>query len=111
MLLAGDSSDHITAEGTVRFETKKLPYLAVDTDTNIGELMKDPRTAPVLQQLMAARMSSANAGTDGISGDEAQDQAMMQAMMEYMPLKALVSFGVMNREQLQGLVQMLRSAL
>ena len=111
VLLAGDSSDHITAEGTVRFETKKLPYLTVDTDTNIGELMKDPRTAPVLQQLMAARMSSANAGTDGISGDEAQDQAMMQAMMEYMPLKALVSFGVMNREQLQGLVQMLRSVL
>ena len=111
VLLAGDSSDHITAEGTVRFETKKLPYLTVDTDTNIGELMKDPRTAPVLQQLMAAQMSSANAGTDGISGDEAQDQAMMQAMMEYMPLKALVSFGVMNREQLQGLVQMLRSVL
>ena len=111
VLLAGDSSDHITAEGTVRFETKKLPYLTVDTDTNIGELMKDPRTAPVLQQLMAAQMSSANAVTDGISGDEAQDQAMMQAMMEYMPLKALVSFGVMNREQLQGLVQMLRSVL
>ncbi|MBQ6383546.1 MAG: glycoside hydrolase family 3 C-terminal domain-containing protein [Clostridia bacterium] len=110
-LLAGDSSDHITAEGTVRFETKKLPYLAVDTDTNVGELLKDPRTAPVFQQLMAARMSAANASQDGISGDEAQDQAMMQAMMEYMPLKSLISFGVMNREQLQGLVQMLRSAL
>ena len=110
-LLAGDSSDHITAEGTVRFETKKLPYLAVDVDTNIGVLLKDPRTAPVIQQLMAARMSASETGQGGISGDGAQDSAMMQAMMEYMPLKALVSFGVMNREQVQGLVQMLRSAL
>ena len=110
-LLAGDSSDHITAEAIVRFETKKLPYLAVDIDTNVGELLKDPRTAPVFQQLMAARMGDRDASQDGISGDEAQDQAMMQAMMEYMPLKSLVSFGVMDRDQLQGLVQMLRSAL
>ena len=107
-LLAGDAIDNITACGTVRFETKKPPYLHLDVDTTMGELLADPRTAPVLQQMMA-QMSSHDTGEGGISGDAEQDNAMAQAMMQYMPLKSLVSFGVMNQEQMFGLLQMLKT--
>lgn len=107
-LLAGDAIDNITACGTVRFETKKLPYLHLGVDTTIGELLADPRTAPVLQQMMA-QMPSHDTGEGGISGDAEQDNAMAQAMMQYMPLKSLVSFGVMNQEQMFGLLQMLKT--
>ncbi len=52
-LLAGDSSDRISACCRVQFAAKKMLPLHLDVDTTMGELMTDPRTAPVIQKMMA----------------------------------------------------------
>ena len=109
LLLAGDASDHITACASVSFTTEKMLPLHLDVDTTIGELLSDPRTAPVVQQMMAQAMQHSTGEADGISGNPEEDAAMQNAMMQYMPLKSLMSFGVMNREQMEGFLQMLRS--
>ncbi len=106
-LLAGEASDRITAEGRVKFETKKMLPLHIDVDTTIGELLSDPRTAPVIHQMMAGRAH--DSGEGGISGNEEEDAAMQNAMMQYMPIKSLVSFGVLPPDQVQGLLDMIRS--
>ena len=110
LLLAGDASDHISACGSVQFTTAKMLPLHLDVDTTIGELLTDPRTAPVVQQMMASRIHSTGEA-DGISGNPEEDAAMQNAMMQYMPLKSLMSFGVMNREQMEGFLEMLKSRM
>ena len=108
-LLAGDSSDHITACGSVRFETKKLPYFEVGVDTTMGELLSDPRTAAAVREMIAKHVEGRSTGeSDGISGNAEQDNAMQEAMMKYMPLKSMMSFGVMDRAQMESLLEMLR---
>ena len=110
LLLAGDASDHISACSSVQFTTVKMLPLHLDVDTTIGELLTDPRTAPVVQQMMASRIHSTGEA-DGISGNPEEDAAMQNAMMQYMPLKSLMSFGVMNREQMEGFLEMLKSRM
>ncbi len=110
-LLVGNASDRITACGSVKFETKKMLPLHLDVDTTIGELMADLRTAPFVQQMMQSRMAEQNTGEGGISGDAEQDNAMASAMMQYMPLKSLISFGVMDKAQMEGLLQMLKNTV
>ena len=110
LLLAGDSSRHLTASCEITFTTEKLLPLHLDVDTTIGELMADPRTAAVVQQMMTHR-GALESNTDGISGDAEQDAAMSNAMMQYMPLKSLISFGVMDREQMESMLAMLRGVI
>ena len=110
-LLAGDASDNITACGTVNFVTKKLPYFEIGVDTTIGELMADSRTAPVVKEMMSKSRGFLGGGDDGISGNPEEDNAMMEAMMKFMPLKSLMSFGVMDRPQMEGLLEVLKNCV
>ena len=74
----------------------------------MGELLSDPRTAPVIQQML-----SQMGGGDASAMDNADpsQKAMMEAMMIGMPLKSLIAFGAMSTEQSEGLITMLNSLL
>jgi len=108
-LLVGSASDAIAVEGEVSFVTEKLLPLTVDTATTIGELLKDPRTSPVVQRMMASAQS--RRGSMDTENASESDKKMMEAMMFGMPLKSMVSYGVMGTEQLEGLIKLLNSSI
>ena len=86
--------------------------MKVAGDTTIGDLMADPRTAETVQKMMkeAEKNSSLNQPSSE-AGQDAVSDKMMQEMMAGMPLKSLVSFGMMNLEQMEGLITMLNQKL
>lgn len=110
-ILIGHSSDDIRLNATIQFKTKKHIPLHITGATTIGELMAEPRTAPIVKKLMeelAKNMAGSNsAETESKSESE---KAMMEAMLAAMPLKSLVCFG-MPGEQAEGFLQQLKDAL
>ena len=80
----------------------------------MGELLADPRTAAVIQQMMAEAQKAMAANTPNEeaadSGDMMSAEAI-QAMMQAMPLKSIVSFGMMNGEQMEGLITVLNQTI
>ena len=110
-ILVGDASDNIMAETELSFSTEKRVPLEIAGDTTIGELMADPRTAKMIEQL-AAQFSdgSASSHTGEGEGLGASEEEMNRAMMQYMPLKSLPSFVPMTDEQVAELMTIFRQA-
>lgn len=113
-LQAGDSSDHITATAEIHFTTEVELPLHVAGDTTIGQLLSNQKTAAVVQKLFS--QMNPLGGQDAKKDDPdarlgAGEEEMNKAMMLYMPLKSLISFGVMNGEQLEGLIATLNKAV
>ncbi len=107
-VLVGHASDDIRLIGELQFTTAKTPPMVVDGSTTLGELIENPKTAPIvgqmLQQAFGAAVAENNSGLD--SGD-----ATEQATMLSMPLKSLASFAAMGEEQYQGMLNGFRAAL
>ena len=111
-ILVGDASDHILCEETLTFTTEKLLPLKVAGDTTIGELLGDPRTAQVVQQMMAeAEKNSPFAQTSAGKEESESDKLMMQEMMAAMPLKSLISFGMITLSDMEKLIKTLNQLL
>jgi len=92
----GESSRDIRQHITIMVEgTTLLPFIVTET-TTIGQLMKHPKGTAFISQMLPAGSST--------SGDKT-----VQAMITDMPLTALVSYGRMTPQQLQGLIQMLNA--
>ena len=66
--------------------------------------MKNPKTAAVLQGMMAQMAAGSPVLMD-------ENDPMMTAMMNFMPLKSLKSFGMMDDEKLAGLLGVLKAAM
>lgn len=103
-VMVGHASDDIKLNAEIDFVTQKLLPLTVTPATTLGELMTDPRTAPVLKQMMAQMGGGQSSMLDT---DDPSMKAMMEAMMFGMPLKSLISFGMISGEQAEGLIAML----
>ena len=88
----------VQVEGTMQFS------FTVTETTTIGQLMKHPKGMPLIQKMMGGVKTTANVSSMGEGADR-----MMQNMMLEMPLGALVSYGRMSQEQLNGLIVMLNS--
>ncbi|MDD6690434.1 MAG: glycoside hydrolase family 3 C-terminal domain-containing protein [Lachnospiraceae bacterium] len=114
-LLVGDASDNIAAEKEISFATKVEIPMHVAGDTTIGQLLSNPKAAAILQQMMAK--ASPLGGESSTKKDEpdagmgAGADEMNKAMMMYMPLKALIAFGVLTPDSLAQLVATLNGAL
>lgn len=100
----GRSSRQIVLSAPVQVEgTAQLSFTVTET-TTIGQLMKHPKGMPLIQKMMGGVKTTANVSSMGEGADR-----MMQNMMLEMPLGALVSYGRMSQEQLNGLIVMLNS--
>ena len=114
-LLVGDASDNIAAEKEISFATKVEIPMHVTGATTIGQLLSNPKTAAIVQQMMAK--ASPFGGESSTKKDEpdagmgAGADEMNKAMMMYMPLKALIAFGVLTPDSLAQLVATLNEAL
>ena len=108
-ILVGDASDNITACAELSFTTKKVVPLRIDGSVTIGELLANAATAPVVQQMMKAAAEQSPIMSEG--ADLGDGGKMMEAMMRFMPLKSLKSFGMMDDAKLEGLMAVLKQAL
>jgi len=104
-ILIGKSSRDIVLRSslTVLSTTEITPVF--HRNTTLGELMENPKTQPILQQLQS--MAPQSAPSDAVSPE------MMMAMMRYMPLRALLSFagGAMTEETLAMLIEQCNNAV
>ena len=107
-LMVGSSSRDIRLKQDLSFETAKLLPMTIDGTTTLGDLMADPRTAPVLGQIMQQAFG-ASAENDN-AGMEPED-ATARATMNAMPLKSLASFAAMPGEQYEAMLAAFRAAI
>ncbi len=108
-ILIGHASDEILLTEPIQFTTKKLLPLNISMSTTMGELLKDPRTAPVIQQMLAE--TSSGAAGNMMNSEDPSTRAMAQAMFFGLPLKSLASFGMTTPEQLNNLISALNQVL
>lgn len=104
----GQASDRILLSCDLEFATKKLLPMVVTSATTIGELSKDSRTAPVLQQLFGAM--GANSSTSLDFGSVGMSAAM-ESMAMATPLKTLTNFGIITPEQESEFIDALNALL
>ena len=84
----GASSRDIRAAKTIEIEAGKPIPVRVTMDTTFGDLMKIPGSQPILQPVMGGMMAQFG----GVPEDDSMS-GMMEAMVGFMPLHALKSFG------------------
>lgn len=98
-ILVGQASDNIILSEEFDFITTTYLPLSVDGTTTVGDLLKDVRTSVLSQELFSGIINQNSGESEEIS---AADKEMIEAILENVPLKSLVSLGaITNREQEQ----------
>ncbi|HHV11356.1 MAG TPA: glycosyl hydrolase [Clostridiales bacterium] len=95
-LLVGKSSREIILSKTIQVTgTVKLPT-TYTLDTTLGDLMENPAAAEFLNSMRQNSIFSSMAEQQEEATEAAQEaisKEMMMAMMKYMPIRAMLSFG------------------
>lgn len=94
-------STEVAVQGTV-----DLP-ICFDRNTPLGLILSTRKGQQVLAPMMQA--ASGQDVSEAVNGLGEGSEQMANAMFQEMPIGALVNFGGMNEEQLQGLLQALNS--
>lgn len=109
-ILIGKSSKDIVLMDTLYVQSSVLLKKPVHRNTTIGDLLTDPILAPIAQPMLA-KMNEGNP----LASAELEGEAfeMMEAMMKYMPLRAMANFsqGGLTEEMLTKLIQQLNEQL
>lgn len=96
-LLVGKSSRNIVLSAPVTVDPGEAPLLPVTENTVCGDILREPRRAPILMESLKPFL----AGNDG-----APDQGHL-SMVENLPLRGARSFAGMTNEQVRELVEKL----
>ena len=108
---AGQSSRDIEASATVTVESTVQPPHRYTLDSIFMDIMDDPRAMAALQPVLEGINSMFGAGGGGESevAKAAISEEMALAMLRYMPLRAVISFGggAVSPEQLEGLLRLI----
>ncbi len=113
-VMIGKSSRDIVLQSDIYVEsTVKLP-VHYTTDSTLGDVLSDPEAAKVVKGLFAGNILGGNESSseDGSATAEAMSNEMMEAMMQYMPLRGVLSFAGdkgIDMVQLQKLVDKLNN--
>lgn len=107
----GKSVRDIVAEKEVMVEsTVKIPKM-YHMNSSLGEIMKDPKSKPIMEAFSASMGDSSQAHSGEASAEYSHgaiSSEMMAAMMGEMPLRALLSFVPgLERESLQQMLDLL----
>lgn len=113
-ILVGASSRDIRLTTTLSYQTEVLLPFTVGMDTPLQKLLADPRTAPQTK-VMVAKMDAFFGADSKDDTEEEEDKAvsdeMANAMFMSMPLRALVSMGIFESEEMEKLRQELQAQL
>lgn len=104
----GSSVEDIRLTDQVKVTSTVRVPVTFDLNSTMGDIFADPQAGPVLQNIM---QQATPADMQQPDKDAAVSQKMMQAMMESMPLRQLVSFvpGI-TLEQVQQMIAALNQA-
>lgn len=109
-IMIGKSSRDIVLRAELYVEsTVELP-VNYTTDSTLGDILKDPKAAEVVRGLFTGNTLTGDNADEGSASAEAMSEEMMEAMMCYMPLRGVLSFGGnkgLDMEKLQKLVDKL----
>lgn len=109
-ILVGKSSAEIILDGTVNVKSTVALIKLIHRNTTIGDLMANPILAPITKEMLA----KANEGSPFANMSEDSDgYEMFEAMMKFMPLRAMVSFNSekFTDDLLNKLIEELNQAL
>lgn len=108
---AGQSSRDIEASATVTVESTVQPPRRYTLDSIFMDIMDDPKAMAALQPVLEGinSMFSAGGGGESEAAKAAISKEMALAMLRYMPLRAVISFGggAVSPEQLEGLLRLI----
>lgn len=92
-LLVGSSSRDIRCEAEIYVEGTVKLKKKYHLNTIFGDILKDEKAAKHLEPLFAVNTLSETCDTDSAeSGDEDASKGLQEAMMEYLPLRGMISF-------------------
>ncbi|MET1175196.1 beta-glucosidase family protein [Paenibacillus amylolyticus] len=103
----GSSSRDIRVHTRVNVESTATFLPTYTRNSTLGDIQRDPAHKQLLDQALQQFQEAS-----GFGGDDAGDHAdMMDAMMKYMPLRALVAFsgGAMTEEAMNELLEQLNN--
>ncbi|MBD8841584.1 glycoside hydrolase family 3 C-terminal domain-containing protein [Paenibacillus sp. CFBP 13594] len=103
----GSSSRDIHVHTRVNVESTATFLPTYTRNSTLGDIQRDPAHKQLLDQVLQQFQEAS-----GFGGDDAGDHAdMMDAMMKYMPLRALVAFsgGAMTEEAMNELLEQLNN--
>lgn len=106
----GKSSRDIVLSKTVTVtSSQELPH-HYTLDTTFGDLMSNPKAMELLQPLMQLDMFKQPEESEDSAASAAISKEMQEAMIKYMPVRGLMSFGGnVSMEQLQQLIDQLNA--
>ncbi len=103
----GESCRDIRLSKPVQVEGTTLMSFTIDANTTIGQLMKHPKGAAFIRQMMGKSHRPSDAEQAEAMGEGSEK--IMQQMMFDMPLGSLVSYGRMTSKQLKDLIASLNA--
>ena len=108
-ILVGSSSAKILLHECVEITASRAPSLRIDSNTPIGDLLKDPALAPIIAEYQK-KIAEAFGQSDSEASKEAISEEMTYQMIVNLPLRSLRSFLQLQPGELEALVKRLQEA-
>ena len=108
-ILVGSSSAKILLRECVEITASRAPSLRIDSNTPIGDLLKDPALAPIIAEYQK-KIAEAFGQSDSEASKEAISEEMTYQMIVNLPLRSLRSFLQLQPGELEALVKRLQEA-
>lgn len=111
-IMAAASSRDIRLTRTLEIVSRDRLPMEIDWNTTISELMQNEKTEPVIKKLVESEIKKVQEETqEGSVSSEAITAEMSMKMFENSPLRSYRNFNNMTEEQLEELMEALKSAL
>ncbi|MFC9415145.1 glycoside hydrolase family 3 C-terminal domain-containing protein [Bacillus mobilis] len=109
-ILVGKSSKEIVLHDSIFVQSTTIIRKPVHRNTLLGEIFMAPTLAPIAKELMEKALKDSPFSSMAEGDSDASE--MMEAMLNYMPLRALVNFsaGAFTEEMLSEIIGLLNDA-
>ncbi|OTW92432.1 glycosyl hydrolase [Bacillus thuringiensis serovar cameroun] len=109
-ILVGKSSREIVLQDNIFVQSTTIIKKTVHRNTLLGDIFADRMLAPIAKELMEKTLKDSPFASMAEGDSDASE--MMDAMLNYMPLRALVNFsaGAFTEEMLSEIIELLNDA-
>ncbi|MGG0762000.1 glycoside hydrolase family 3 C-terminal domain-containing protein [Bacillus paramycoides] len=109
-ILVGKSSKEIVLHDSLYVQSTTIIRKPVHRNTLLGDIFADTILAPIAKELMEKALKDSPFGS--MAEGDSDTSEMMEAMLNYMPLRALVNFstGAFTEEMLSEIIGLLNDA-
>ena len=104
---AGDSSRSLPLRAEIVLEADRVPKRHYDVNSIMMDILADPKGREAVRPLLADNMFGNDSGNSDAAKDAISDE-MGTAMINYLPLRGLISFGG-NEETAKKIEELLKT--